>query len=107
MELRGDTYVVIHLMIAGRLRWFESGKAVPKRNGLAAFDFDNGTVGCVNAGQRGPGQRCLNDEECAVGVFCDGNTGICEDICTGPGTVSADGARTFWSARSSHRSRCS
>ena len=44
MELTGETFVVLHLMIAGRLRWYEAGRALPKRNGLAAFDFDAGTL---------------------------------------------------------------
>ena len=44
MELTGETFVVLHLMIAGRLRWHEADRALPKRNGLAAFDFDAGTL---------------------------------------------------------------
>jgi len=44
MELTGENFVVMHLMIAGRLRWHEAGRALPKRNGLAAFDFDAGTL---------------------------------------------------------------
>ena len=43
-ELKGDFFIVIHLMIAGRLRWYDRGKAIPKRNGLAAFDFSSGTL---------------------------------------------------------------
>ena len=44
MELADEAFVVLHLMIAGRLRWYEAGRALPKRNGLAAFDFDSGTL---------------------------------------------------------------
>ena len=43
-ELEHDLFIVIHLMIAGRLRWYESGRALPKRGGLAAFDFSSGTL---------------------------------------------------------------
>ena len=43
-ELEGDFFIVIHLMIAGRLRWYRAGKAVPKRTGLGAFDFSSGTL---------------------------------------------------------------
>jgi formamidopyrimidine-DNA glycosylase len=39
-----DYYLVIHLMIAGRLYWKEKGAAIPRRNGLAAFDFPNGSL---------------------------------------------------------------
>ena len=44
LSLDGGYYVVIHLMISGRLRWERVGTPVPKRNGLAALDFDAGTV---------------------------------------------------------------
>ncbi|HEY4181577.1 MAG TPA: DNA-formamidopyrimidine glycosylase family protein [Kofleriaceae bacterium] len=40
----GDRYIVIHLMIAGRLRWKKHGEKVPNKVGLAAFDFPNGTM---------------------------------------------------------------
>jgi len=39
-----DRFVVIHLMIAGRLRWKKRGEKVPAKVGLAAFDFPNGTL---------------------------------------------------------------
>ena len=42
--LEHDLFVVVHLMISGRLRWYEKGRAVPKRAGLAAFDFSTGTL---------------------------------------------------------------
>ena len=44
VELDGDLFVVIHLMIAGRLRWRARGTAIPKKRGLAALDFPTGTV---------------------------------------------------------------
>ena len=37
----GDRFVVIHLMIAGRLRWKKRGEKVPNKVGLAAFEFEN------------------------------------------------------------------
>jgi formamidopyrimidine-DNA glycosylase len=42
--VEGDRYIVIHLMIAGRLRWKPRGEKVPHKVGLAAFDFPNGTL---------------------------------------------------------------
>jgi formamidopyrimidine-DNA glycosylase len=44
LALEPDLFLVIHLMIAGRLRWRPPGTALPKGRGLAAFDFDAGTV---------------------------------------------------------------
>lgn len=39
-----DLYLVIHLMVAGRLRWEPPGMAIPKKVGLAAIDFDEGSL---------------------------------------------------------------
>jgi formamidopyrimidine-DNA glycosylase len=39
-----ELYLVIHLMIAGRLRWEPPSKAIPRRVGLAAVDFNEGTL---------------------------------------------------------------
>jgi formamidopyrimidine-DNA glycosylase len=43
-HLAGDLHLVLHLMIAGRLRWKARGVKVPGRIGLAAFDFPGGTL---------------------------------------------------------------
>ena len=52
LGLEGDLHLVIHLMIAGRLRWKPAGAAIPASNGLAAFDFDTGTLVFTEAGRR-------------------------------------------------------
>jgi formamidopyrimidine-DNA glycosylase len=39
-----ELFLVIHLMVAGRLRWEAPGKAIPKKVGLAAMDFVNGSL---------------------------------------------------------------
>jgi formamidopyrimidine-DNA glycosylase len=44
IALEADYYLVLHLMIAGRLQWQGGRKVIPKRNGLATFDFDSGTL---------------------------------------------------------------
>jgi formamidopyrimidine-DNA glycosylase len=44
VQLDGDLFLVIHLMIAGRLHWKETGAKIPGRLGLAALDFPNGTL---------------------------------------------------------------
>ena len=46
----GELFLVIHLMIAGRLRWREPGAKVPGRIGHAAFDFAPGTLLLTEAG---------------------------------------------------------
>ena len=47
-----EIYMVIHLMIAGRLRWRGRGAAVPGKAGLAALDFPSGTLLFTEAGSR-------------------------------------------------------
>jgi formamidopyrimidine-DNA glycosylase len=42
--LEDDLFLVIHLMIAGRLHWKDKGAKVPGKIGLAAFDFPAGTL---------------------------------------------------------------
>jgi formamidopyrimidine-DNA glycosylase len=51
-EFEGDLFVVIHLMIAGRLRWRKRGAAIPRRVGHAAFDFPAGSLILTEAGTR-------------------------------------------------------
>jgi formamidopyrimidine-DNA glycosylase len=50
--LEEDLYLVIHLMVAGRLRWEPSGKAIPKKVGLAAIDFDPGSLVLTEQGTK-------------------------------------------------------
>lgn len=52
LSLEGDLHLVLHLMIAGRLRWREAGAALSGKNGLAAFDFETGTLLFSEAGSR-------------------------------------------------------
>jgi formamidopyrimidine-DNA glycosylase len=47
-----DLFAVVHLMIAGRLRWLEPGAKIPAKLGLAAFDFDHATLLFTEAGSR-------------------------------------------------------
>jgi formamidopyrimidine-DNA glycosylase len=50
--LEGGLFLVIHLMIAGRLRWRPSGAKPPGRIGLAAFDFPGSTLLLTEAGSK-------------------------------------------------------
>jgi len=47
-----ELFAVLHLMIAGRLRWRPPGAAIPGKVGLAAFDFAEGTLLITEAGSR-------------------------------------------------------
>ena len=50
--LDGDLFLVLHLMIAGRLRWRDRGAAIPGKVGLAAFDFPTGSAILTEAGSK-------------------------------------------------------
>ena len=52
LALDGDLFLVMHLMIAGRLRWKEPGAKLPRRLGQAAFDFPEGTLLLTEAGSK-------------------------------------------------------
>ena len=53
IALDGDLFFILHLMIAGRLWWHEKAKEVPGGGrGLAAFDFETGTLIVTEAGTK-------------------------------------------------------
>jgi formamidopyrimidine-DNA glycosylase len=51
-ELDDELFLVLHLMIAGRLHWKPRGAKPPGKIGLAAFDFENGTLILTEAGTK-------------------------------------------------------
>jgi formamidopyrimidine-DNA glycosylase len=48
----GDHWLMLHLMIAGRLHWFPAGAAKTGRAALAYFVFDTGTLTLTEAGSK-------------------------------------------------------
>ena len=53
LGLEDDHWLVLHLMIAGRLHWRDEPAAkLPGKRGLAAFDFPNGTLVLTEAGSK-------------------------------------------------------
>jgi formamidopyrimidine-DNA glycosylase len=52
LGLEGDFWVVLHLMIAGRLHWRPPAAKLAGRNNLAAFDFPNGSLVLTEAGSK-------------------------------------------------------
>ena len=50
LALDGGLFLVIHLMIAGRLRWLPVGAKPPGKIALASFEFDGGTLVLTEAG---------------------------------------------------------
>jgi formamidopyrimidine-DNA glycosylase len=52
LEFDSGHRLLIHLMIAGRLRWRAGGKKVPKTNLMALFEFEKGTLLFTEAGKK-------------------------------------------------------
>src|SRR4030095_15630539 len=48
----GDYFLIVHLMIAGRLQWQPEGGKAPAKITLALFDFESGTLALTEAGTR-------------------------------------------------------
>jgi formamidopyrimidine-DNA glycosylase len=60
----GDLWLVLHLMIAGRLHWRSPGAKLAGRQNLAAFDFPNGSLVLTEAGtKRRASLHVLSGEE--------------------------------------------
>jgi len=67
--LDGDLALILHLMIAGRLKWAKRGAGVPGRIGLCAFDFDSGTLLLTEASSRKRASLHLVGGEAELAAF--------------------------------------
>jgi formamidopyrimidine-DNA glycosylase len=52
LELEGELFLILHLMIAGRLHWSEAGAPAGRGRPLARFGFSSGTLTLTEAGTR-------------------------------------------------------
>ena len=75
-ELDGTLFIVVHLMIAGRLRWRDRGAAIPGKIGLLAFDFPEGTLLLTEAGSKRQAAVHLVEGEAALGAHDPGGLEI-------------------------------
>jgi formamidopyrimidine-DNA glycosylase len=58
-RLEEELFLVLHLMIAGRLHWKSPGANMPRKAGIATFCFSNGTLLLTEAGSRKRASLCL------------------------------------------------
>ena len=72
LEFEDSHFVVIHLMIGGRLHWKPAGAALPRRNGLAAFDFASGSLTFTEASKNKRASIHLVQGEQALAAFHPG-----------------------------------
>ncbi len=77
-ELEGGLFLVLHLMIAGRLRWLASGAKLPGRISLAAFEFDNPTLLLTEAGTKRRASIHLVEGEAALVAMDPGGLEVLE-----------------------------
>ena len=114
LELEDDLFLVIHLMIAGRLRWVPAGGKVPGKIGLAAFDFPNGTLILTEAGSKRRASLWLVRGEQSLEQFARGGLEVREAARAAltdrrpPGTATPRGGRAgdpveSWAATDSSR----
>ena len=67
--VEGDIFIVIHLMIAGRLRWRPSGKKLRGKMLLAEFAFPDGTLYFTEAGSKRRASMHVVQGEAALAAF--------------------------------------
>jgi len=78
VELEGRLFLVLHLMIAGRLRWLAKGKKPPGRISLAAFEFDDATLILTEAGTKRRASIHLVEGEAALAAMDPGGLEVLE-----------------------------
>jgi len=76
VELESELFLVLHLMIAGRLQWLEGNAKA--RNTLARFEFDNGTLAFTEAGTRRRASLHLVQGEAALKAMDPGGLEVSE-----------------------------
>lgn len=74
--LDGDLWLVLHLMIAGRLHWRDAGATLTGKNSLAAFDFTNGSLVLTEAGSKHRASLSLVQGEESLAEFDPGGIDV-------------------------------
>ena len=72
LALEGSLFIVLHLMVAGRLRWLGRSERLPGRITLAAFDFPDGSLAFTEAGTKKRASIHLVDGEAALAAMNPG-----------------------------------
>ena len=87
----GDLWLVLHLMIAGRLHWRPAGAKLSGRQNLAAFDFPNGSLVLTEAGtKRRASLHVLSGEEALRAIDPGGIDVFASDFSLFRATLSAE-----------------
>jgi formamidopyrimidine-DNA glycosylase len=78
LALQDDLFLVLHLMIAGRLRWLGRGEKSPARITLVLFDFPSGMLAFTEAGSKKRASLHLVCGDAALAQFDMGGLEIFE-----------------------------
>jgi formamidopyrimidine-DNA glycosylase len=78
LELEDELFLVLHLMIAGRLHWKKRGAKLGGRFNLAAFDFEDGTLLLTEASKKKRASLHLVRGEAALAEFDRGGLEVLE-----------------------------
>jgi formamidopyrimidine-DNA glycosylase len=78
LELEGSLFLVLHLMIAGRLHWKKAGAKLGGKIDLAAFDFANGTLLLTEASPKKRASLHLVEGEAALSELSRGGLEVIE-----------------------------
>jgi formamidopyrimidine-DNA glycosylase len=92
--LEDDLWLVLHLMIAGRLHWKDKSVArsarptqktarLPSKRDLAAFEFDNGTLSLTEAGTKRRASLYLMDSQAGMRALDRGGVEVFPDAGSG------------------------
>jgi formamidopyrimidine-DNA glycosylase len=76
--LEGDRFIVLHLMIAGRLHWHPAGGKPPGKRALAVFQFPTGSLSLTEAGTRRRASIHLVEHEAGLDPFRRGGLEVLE-----------------------------
>lgn len=75
-ELDQELFLVLHLMISGRLHYLERGAAIPRKRGLCAFDFSAATLLLTEASSKRRASLHLVRGEAALGELDPGGMDV-------------------------------
>ena len=78
IELEDELFLVLHLMVAGRLQWKKKGAKVPGKIGLAALDFADGSLLVTEAGSKKRASLHLVQSESGLGLHDPGGVEVLE-----------------------------
>ena len=76
LEFSGETFLVVHLMIAGRLHWKDPGTSLKGKQNLAALDFTEGSLVLTEAGSKRRASFHLVSDKAALHEFDPGGIDV-------------------------------